>query len=230
MYRLLIASLSSGLRPTDSFITSPLQKFLFMGMKLSDVAANNPGSVRWNSLNKRWPPVLAENGNGKTPFPMKTNPLIIAIYGQMCIAAKSYQSAIFYLLHSYDYCPQDPMVCLCLAIASIGRAMQRQSDNRHHLITQGLAFLSQYRSLRKDDPRHLSEVEFNFGRTFQQLGLHSLAVKHYERVLEMAERDAENQSQTSSLAKEAAYNLSLIYVTTGAAPLAQALYRKWLSL
>jgi hypothetical protein len=28
------------------------------------------------------------------------------------------------------------MVCLCLAIASIGRAMQRQSDNRHHLIIQ----------------------------------------------------------------------------------------------
>ncbi|ESK86429.1 TPR-like protein [Moniliophthora roreri MCA 2997] len=249
MYRLLIASLSSGLRPTDSFITSTLQKFLFREMKLSDAAANNPDSVRWNPLNKRWAPVLgakkadegdeeeeeqggtaAENGNGKTPLPMKTNPLVIAIYGQMCIAAKSYQSAIFYLLHSYDCCPQDPMVCLCLAIASIGRAMQRQSDNRHHLITQGLAFLSQYRSLRKGDPRHLSEVEFNFGRTFQQLGLHSLAVKHYERVLEMAEKDVESQDQTSSLAKEAAYNLSLIYVTTGAAPLAQALYRKWLSL
>lgn len=28
------------------------------------------------------------------------------------------------------------MICLSLAIASIGRAMQRQSDNRHHLITQ----------------------------------------------------------------------------------------------
>lgn len=43
---------------------------------------------------------------------------------------------IVYLLHAYDYCPNDPMICLCLAIASIGRAMQRQSDNRHHLITQ----------------------------------------------------------------------------------------------
>lgn len=41
-----------------------------------------------------------------------------------------------YLLHAYDYCPHDPMICLCLAIASMGRAMQRQADNRHHLITQ----------------------------------------------------------------------------------------------
>jgi hypothetical protein len=41
-----------------------------------------------------------------------------------------------YLLHAYDYCPNDPMICLGLAISSMGRAMQRQSDNRHHLIAQ----------------------------------------------------------------------------------------------
>lgn len=41
-----------------------------------------------------------------------------------------------YLLHAYDYCPEDPLICLCLAIASFGRAMQRQADNRNHLITQ----------------------------------------------------------------------------------------------
>ncbi|EEB96623.1 hypothetical protein MPER_04213, partial [Moniliophthora perniciosa FA553] len=58
--------------------------------------------------------------------------------------------------------------------------------------------------------------------------LYSLAVKHYKRVLEMAEKDVGNQNGTFSL--EAAYNLSLICVTTGAAPLAQALYRKLLSL
>ena len=87
-------------------------------------------------------------------IPTKNNPIIVAIYGQICIAAKSYQSAIceffldvryagslliiliVYLLHAYDYCPNDPMVCICLAIASIGRAMQRQSDNRHHLVAQ----------------------------------------------------------------------------------------------
>lgn len=36
--------------------------------------------------------------------------------------------------------------------------------------------------------------------------------------------------QCTSVAKEAAYNLSLIYVTTGAVPLADALYRRWLSI
>jgi len=36
------------------------------------------------------------------------------------------------------------MVCLCLAIASVGRAMQRQSDNRHHLVIQVSYFLLPY--------------------------------------------------------------------------------------
>lgn len=36
-------------------------------------------------------------------------------------------------------------------------------------------------------------------------------------------------TQDVGLAREAAYNLSLIYVTTGATPLAEALYRRWLS-
>ncbi|OJA08707.1 hypothetical protein AZE42_08888 [Rhizopogon vesiculosus] len=72
----------------------------------------------------------------------------------------------------------------------------------------------------------LAEIDYNFGRAFHQLGLHSHAVSHYERVLEMAEK----WGGDTSVAKEAAYNLSLIYVTTGAVPLADALYRRWLSI
>jgi hypothetical protein len=45
-------------------------------------------------------------------------------------------SLTVYLLHAFDYCPHNPVICLSLAIASIGRAMQRQADNRHHLIAQ----------------------------------------------------------------------------------------------
>ncbi|KAF9011799.1 hypothetical protein BDQ17DRAFT_1420213 [Cyathus striatus] len=274
--RLLLASLSSGLRPTDAFITSTLQKHLFREMKLADTAVKNPDTLKWNPLNKRYAPTsmgkerfenaeqdemgaageddaAEEAGEGETiivqeatgglpEIPSKLNPVIVAIYGQICIAAKSYQSAIFYLLHAYDYCPEDPMVCLCLAIASIGRAMQRQSDNRHHLVTQAMAFLTKYRTLRNVDAQGMGEIEFNFGRAFHQLGnssqslllatsdqyregLYSHAVKHYERVLDLAERRIDE-----TFTKEAAYNLALIYSITGAIPLADALYRRWLSI
>jgi len=57
-----------------------------------------------------------------------------------CLETKTnipfYFILLVYLLHAYDYSPSDPLICLCLAIASIGRAMQRQSDNRHHLVIQ----------------------------------------------------------------------------------------------
>jgi general transcription factor 3C polypeptide 3 (transcription factor C subunit 4) len=36
--------------------------------------------------------------------------------------------------------------------------------------------------------------------------------------------------QYTTVAQEAAYNLSLIYSMTGAIPLAKVLYQKWLSL
>ncbi|KAF8153752.1 hypothetical protein B0H34DRAFT_65394 [Crassisporium funariophilum] len=252
--RILMASLASGLRLTDAFITSTLQKHLFREMKLSDTAVKNPEILKWNRLNKRYAATgqsksaeadeggeddadeqehgsidaeLPSSNDKSAPpdIPKKENPVIITIYGQICIAAKSYQSAIFYLLHAYDYYPDDPMLCLCLAIASIGRAMQRQSDNRHHLIVQAMAFLSKYRNLRGTNTEGVREVEYNFGRTFHQLGLYSHAVKHYERVLEMAETEGDDL-----FARETAYNLSLIFVFTGATPLADALYRRWLSL
>ncbi|KAH9476509.1 Transcription factor tau subunit sfc4 [Psilocybe cubensis] len=247
--RILMSSLASGLRSTDAFITSTLQKHLFREMKLSDTAAKNPEILKWNPLNKRYAPTgqnksaepedddqeddapsvddvsVLNDRSGLPEIPTKENPVIVAIYGQICVAAKSYQSAIFYLLLAYDYCPDDPMICLCLAIASIGRAMQRQSDNRHHLVIQAMAFLSKYRKLRGTHDAGVREVEFNFARTFHQLGLYSHAVKHYERVLEMAERHGDDL-----FARESAYNLSLIFVFTGATPLADALYRRWLSV
>lgn len=254
-FRILISSLSNGLRATDSFISSTLQKHLFRELRLSDAAVRTPELLKWNSSSRRYNlsstkagedddatkggDVLDEeaddagdadtSGDKRQPrLPTKNNPMPVAIYGQLCLAAKSYQSAIFYLLHAYDYCPEDPMICLCLAISSIGRAMQRQSDNRHHLIVQGMAFLSHYRRIRRQDGDHvLPEIEYNFGRAFHQLGLHSLAVTHYEKALQLVESRSDNDV---SVAREAAYNLSLIYVTTDAVLLADNLYRKWLSV
>ncbi|TFK50646.1 TPR-like protein [Heliocybe sulcata] len=255
--RLLCATLASGLRQTDSFIISTLQKHMLREMKIHDTAVKDREALRWGPVGRRY--VLAPGGPNKgeeaddaagddvgdaiqneteaTPdtgpnrfLPTRHNPMLIGLYGQICCAAKSYQSAIFYLLHAYDYCSNEPLICLSLAVASLGRAMQRQADNRHHLVTQAMAFLSKYRTLRTEArPSRIDEVEYNFGRAFQQLGLHSHAVRQYERVLQLA-GDKLGRDEDVGLAREAAYNLSLIYVTTGATPLAQELYRKWLSI
>ena len=119
--RILMASLASGLNVIDSFITSTLQKHLFRETKLGDTAVKNPDRLKWVPLNKRYAPTGQakstdpdegdddgeDNDRGslenestahdkfKRPeIPTKENPVIVTIYGQICIAAKSYQSAI----------------------------------------------------------------------------------------------------------------------------------------
>ncbi|KAL6299826.1 TPR-like protein [Sparassis latifolia] len=219
--RILVASLGRCLHATDAFLASTLTKHLQRELKLADAAVKNKDVLKWNNTLHRYGPGSASS---------KVDADDVDDEDDIPDLSKSYRSALFYLLHAYDYCPDDPMICLCAAIASLGRAMQRQSDNRHHLIAQGMAFLTRYRTLRGCDAVGMDEVEFNFGRAFQQLGLHSLAVRHYERVLEIAEERLKINDQDFGLAREAAYNLSLIFVTTGATALAQNLYRRWLSI
>jgi general transcription factor 3C polypeptide 3 (transcription factor C subunit 4) len=122
--RILLAALASGLRPTDSFIASTLQKHLSREIRVADTAVKNPDSLRWNPLNKRYAAVLpTKTGDGEEAVadeveddiqeetsgdkanlpvtPTKNNPINVAVYGQICIAAKSYQSAIctFVIFH-----------------------------------------------------------------------------------------------------------------------------------
>ncbi|KAH8103816.1 TPR-like protein [Cristinia sonorae] len=250
-FRILLASLGHGMHATDAILASTLSKHLLRELKTIDSAIKNKDTLKWNNVTKRYAPTgakaeeedeeetggtaaVSQHDDGKDAsrpnMPTKHNPMCVALYGQICLAAKSYQSALFYLLHAYEYCPHDPMICLCLAVASIGRAMQRQADNRHHLITQGLAFLTKYRRLRGDDAQCMDEVEYNFGRAFHQIGLLTHAARHYERVLEIAEKHGGPDVVDSGISSTAAYNLSLIYTTTGSVSQVEALYRRWLSL
>jgi len=90
--------------------------------------------------------------------------------------------------------------------------------------------LNDYRKYRRSD-QGLDEVEYNFGRAFQQLGLYSLSVSHYQRALNIvSEQMKQNPHMDRGLAQEAAYNLSLIYVTNGSPGLAKSLYKNWLSI
>jgi general transcription factor 3C polypeptide 3 (transcription factor C subunit 4) len=53
---------------------------------------------------------------------------------------------------------------------------------------------------------------------------------YFLRTVKRGENVDIDSSQDVGLAREAAYNLSLIYVTTGASTLAEDLYRRWLTL
>ncbi|KAJ7640027.1 TPR-like protein [Mycena polygramma] len=250
--RIMVSALGSGAQPTDAFLASTLQKFLHRELKMFDAAANNPESLVWSLQNKRFStksvggadvedeneeqegaeeeerkPVIATGRRKRQRAPRlpaiakAPNPIVLALYGQMCLVAKSFQSAMFYLLMAFDHCQEDPMISICMTVASLGRAMQRQCDNRHHLITQAIAFIARYRAFRALQGDNVVEIEYNVGRTFHQLALYGHAARHYECALAAA-------ADTACTA-EAAYNLSMIYVATGARQLAIELHRRWLS-
>ncbi|EDR04659.1 uncharacterized protein LACBIDRAFT_304398 [Laccaria bicolor S238N-H82] len=89
-----------------------------------------------------------------------------------------------------------------------------------------MAFLTQYRSLRGSDTQSVPEVEYNFARIFHQLGRTLLLCgQPLRNVLELAEKNNDDL-----FTKEATYNLSLIFVFTGATHLANALYCRWFSI
>jgi general transcription factor 3C polypeptide 3 (transcription factor C subunit 4) len=116
--RIMLASLASGFRPTDSFIVSTLQKHLLRELKQNDIAIKSPELLKWTPSNRRYA-VIATKGGADTEDPAdededilpdentnpvenpnapriltKHNPIPVAVYGQVCTAAKSYQSAI----------------------------------------------------------------------------------------------------------------------------------------
>lgn len=110
--RMLCACLASGYRATDAFIASTLQKHLFREMRLYDTAVHNKDVLKWNTIPHRWgmnksgeadegaddepnpEGVEEDEKNPAPPLPTKDNPAIFALYGHICLAGKSYQSAI----------------------------------------------------------------------------------------------------------------------------------------
>lgn len=255
--RLYLACMGGGIHSIDTFIDTKYQKALRREIDYYKLITEGE-EPRWAAPRNRWVfndkggkqddeessdgeqdeggasnkkkskvPTAVVGANPSPSKATKDSPILLALYGQLSSCAKSYQSALFYLYQAYDLQQDDPVICLCLAIASASRAMQRQSDNRHHMIAQGLAFIQRYKEIRKGE--NIEEVDYNFGRLFHQLGLLSLAAKHYERVLQHAQEIPSNDPTVPSMCKEAAYNLVLIYATTGAPGAARQITQRWLS-
>ncbi|CAE7227038.1 unnamed protein product [Rhizoctonia solani] len=186
--RLLLTSLGGGITAAEAFVDSALQKYFFREMVQFERAAKGEHAVFIGGGRNRWDFGGGKSGNdedegeGAGPsakgssaaagpnvsnpnpvLPTKESPAYATAYGQI---------SMDYLLKAYDIAPNDPVICLSLGTACIGRAMQRQADNRNHMVTQGFAFLSKYRSLRASGGTlKVEEVDYNLGRAFQQLGM-----------------------------------------------------------
>ncbi|KAG8828672.1 transcription factor TFIIIC subunit tfc4 [Serendipita sp. 401] len=204
--------------------------------------------LRWNGRVGRWIPIKSDERNVedegdeeyaeltgdsvREPLRLPTRRTAIGRYMQasMLNASKFNHAALYYMFEAHEIVPEDPLLCLGVAVSTLARAQGRRADNRQQLIVQTAAFMEEYRKFRGADNLATQEVEYNFGRFFHQLNLGSFAVRHYRRVLVLAEEWQQTHSDDPGFGPEAAYNLSLLYVLSGAPSLAKDLYRRWLSI
>ncbi|KAI8526489.1 hypothetical protein RHMOL_Rhmol12G0001200 [Rhododendron molle] len=155
----------------------------------------------------------------------------IIISGHQLSMISQHQAAAREYLEAYKLMPDSPLVNLCVGTALINLALGLRLQNKHRCLLQGLAFL--YNNLRLCESSQ--EALYNIARAYHHLGLVTLAASYYEKVLAIHEKDypipklpnenpvgMDNRNKNyCDLGREAAYNLHLIYKTSGALDLAR---------
>ena len=126
------------------------------------------------------------------------------------------------------------MIKFCIALAYLHWALKRQAENRHHLLSQGMAFLLEYHDDRRktDDISFLQEAEFNVGRAYQMLGVMDLAIPRYLRCLQLGQviRSQPDLEAAENFAHEASIALQTHYAANGECQTARDITMAWLIL
>lgn len=235
-YKLYGAAMSSGLIATREYNENSNQKFMLRLVKTMDSllsGSNIAGTISVKDIDQ----------NSECVRPDAVQPNLLILYGHIIAIGRGYAPSlrkfhkvpvIFgkltcsdYFVRAFAQCPSDPLLLFSIGLAYLHRSMQRQSDNRHLQIMQAFSFLLRYYDVRKtnNNPGHLQEAEFNLGRALHQLGLLHLALRHYEKVLEVQGVDVKYD-----LTRSTVYNMQLIYVLSGNPRKARELVVKYLSI
>ena len=240
VYKFYLCCYASGLKFWENFACYNQQKYFLRQLKAYDSTFSG---VPISGM-------ALVNANVSNIALGKCLPDLVYIYANMLGGNRSYISSIFYMNRAYEFNNKDHMICLILALLHIHRSMQRLTSNRHNQLLQGISYFLEYKDLRLGGDEagkagkagkageageageatiyEQQEVEYNFGRLFHMLGLSSLAVQHYNRVLALL--DSNHLEEDYDLATEAAYNLTLIYNLNGNSLLARDLTEKYLVL
>lgn len=162
------------------------------------------------------------------------------IYGNQHTMISHHQRAAIEYLHAYKLMPETPLVNLCVGTALVNLALGHRLDNKHQTVAQGLAFL--YNNLHLCE--NSQEALYNIARAYHHVGLVTLAASYYEKVLTIRQEDlplpklveADKDSTKHlepgycDLRREAAYNLHLIYLKSGAVDLARQILKDYCTL
>ena len=207
-------SLSHGQMSTEILSTTVQQKFFLRQIKAFD-------SCRFDT-----------HVNGQASITNKVvvnpdklaSPYLYYIYAVLLYSSRGFLSALQYLSWLEKDTPDDPMVNLLMGLCHTHRSMQRLTANRHFQFLHGLRYLYRYYDIRSTMYSELEkqEADYNVGRAFHLMGLTSIAITYYNRVLE--------DYKDEELKKHAAYNCVVIYQGSGNIKLANSIMEQYLSI
>uniref|UniRef100_A0A670ID27 Ral transcription factor IIIC subunit 3 n=1 Tax=Podarcis muralis TaxID=64176 RepID=A0A670ID27_PODMU len=140
------------------------------------------------------------------------NHALCVLNGHNAFVSGSFKHALGQYVQAFRSNPNEPLYSLCIGLTFIHMASQKYVLKRHALIVQGFSFLQQYLSLRGS----CQESFYNLGRGLHQLGLVHLAIHYYQKALELPPLILEGiEADQTDLRRDIAFNLSLIYQSSG---------------
>ncbi|XP_062578498.1 general transcription factor 3C polypeptide 3-like [Saccostrea cucullata] len=201
------------------------EHFAFSHMREICIKEGNKNQV-WNLLNQV---LLISTESRHNRFCLRyllSNPDHIPVEllnGHNAAISGTYKYALGEYVAVLRNCPDDPLVNLLIGLTFIHLAGQKFSSKKHSLLTQGLSFLNSYKELRGE----CQETYYNIGRALHQLGLTYAAVHYYKKGLTFPPI-VEDEQNRFDLTRQLAYNLMVIYKTSGSEALARQVMHQYL--
>lgn len=155
------------------------------------------------------------------------NHALCVLNGHNAFVSGSFKHALGQYVQAFRSHPDEPLYSLCIGLTFIHMASQKYVLKRHALIVQGFSFLNRYLTLRGP----CQESFYNLGRGLHQLGLTHLAIHYYQKALELPPLVVEGiEVDQIDLRRDIAYNLSLIYQSSGNIAMVQKLLYTYCSI
>ncbi|XP_076043588.1 general transcription factor 3C polypeptide 3 isoform X2 [Oratosquilla oratoria] len=146
--------------------------------------------------------------------------------GHNCLVAGTYKYSLAEYTQAFKQDPKNPLIPLMLGLSFTHMACQKFSGKKHSLVVQACAFLNTYVELRGE----CQESFYNLGRAMHQLNLLPQAIFYYKKALDSTPPDTGPYGPDLDLSKEIAYNLALIYQSSGSQNLARMYLYKYIQI
>ncbi|TAQ84390.1 hypothetical protein B7494_g7286 [Chlorociboria aeruginascens] len=141
-YRLYATITRACQSPVSWYSAPPTQKYILRQIKAMDYSLTDKG-YRDQYFSEKGS-YSAQDENGHLIINDDMDIALLMLYGHILYTSSSYSYALNYFLRAYALDTSNPIINLTIGLAYIHHALQRQAENRQHLILQGLTFLFRY--------------------------------------------------------------------------------------